>query len=150
MADNFYVDNFQGSKSDENYLLSLYKEANKELKAANMPFTRWATNNTQLKGIIERDFQGYEVSRMTNVLGLQWDTSGDTLKLKSVNYPQTDSLLTRRMLLARTSKLFDPLGIFSPITIKAKMLLQDSWKLQVGWENPLPVGYIEQWKLLEN
>ena len=88
--------------------------------------------------------------RVTNVLGLQWDTSGDTLKLKSVNYPQTDSLLTKRMLLARTSKLFDPLGIFSPITIKAKMLLQDSWKLQVGWDDPLPVSYIEQWKLLEN
>ena len=93
-----------------------------ELEVANMPLTRWTTNNTKLKRIIEYDFPGYEVPRITNVLGLQWDTSGDTLQLKPVNYKHTDSLLTRRMLLSRASKLFDPLAIFSPITIKSKIV----------------------------
>lgn len=150
LADSFYVDNFQGSTTDEKYLISLYKEVNKELRLANMPLTRWSTNYPQLKDHITSDFPGYEVPRVTDVLGLQWDTTTDTLKLKSVNYPQTDALLTKRMLLSRTSKLFDPLGIFSPITIKSKILLQESWKLKVGWDDPLPPNYIEQWHSLEN
>ena len=122
LANNFYVDHFQESTTDEKELITLYKEANMELEVANMPLTRWTTNNTKLKRIIEYDFPGYEVPRITNVLGLQWDTSGDTLQLKPVNYKHIDSLLTRRMLLSRASKLFDPLAIFSPITIKSKIV----------------------------
>ena len=85
LANNFYVDHFQESTTDEKELITLYKEANMELEVANMPLTRWTTNNTKLKRIIEYDFPGYEVPRITNVLGLQWDTSGDTLQLKPVN-----------------------------------------------------------------
>ncbi|KAK3894099.1 hypothetical protein Pcinc_002118 [Petrolisthes cinctipes] len=52
LASNFYVDNFQGTASEEWELISIYREANKQLKVANMPLRQWTTNNPNLQCLI--------------------------------------------------------------------------------------------------
>merc|ERR1711895_95470 len=41
---------------------------------------------------------------------------------------------TKRSTLAFSCKVFDPLGILSPITTRNKVFLQSLWKLQLKWD----------------
>lgn len=150
LASQFYVDNFQGTTTDDHKLINIYKEANREMNLANMPLRQWNTNNPTLKALIREDFPDCAISTVVSVLGLSWNTNEDTLALKEVKYSQQPRLLmTKRDLLAQVSRVFDPLGLLTPITIRGKMLLQDTWKLKKDWDVPLPGKYIEQWKELE-
>ena len=42
------------------------------------------------------------------------------------------------------SSLYDPLGLFSPVTFKGKILMRDIWKLKVGWDEKLPENFCER------
>ena len=58
--------------------------------------------------------------------------------------------LTKRIVLSQIAKLFDPLGLVSPVTIRAKMQLQDLWKLQLDWDESLPMHLHTQWNKFVN
>ena len=141
------MDNFQRVTSNENDLLQIYEEANKEMKAANMPLRQWVTNNTKLARIIQRDYPGYEIPDKTQILGLQWNVYNDTVQLKDVIISKENAgKLTKRSLLSKLSQVFDPLGLFTPITIRGKMLLQQAWKLKLDWDDDLPDEIRTQWE----
>jgi len=60
-----------------------------------------------------------------NILGLQWNTQMGTLSLTSKSpIPSITSLTTKRKVLRESCKVFDPLGLLSPVTIKAKTFMQ--------------------------
>lgn len=43
------------------------------------------------------------------------------------------------------AQLFDPLVLIGPATIKAKILLQHLWQLQLGWDESLPTDRHTKW-----
>ena len=53
------------------------------------------------------------------VLGIGWDTESDMFSLNLASPMETNngSPITKRSILAATSKLYDPLGILSPVLI---------------------------------
>ena len=84
----------------------------------------------------------------TNNVNLDGEEGIKTLR---VNWnPQTDKFsfsvkeikietLTKRTVLSRISRLFDPLGLASVVTIKARVALQEIWKAKkYDWDDPLP------------
>lgn len=92
-----------------------------------MPLRQWSTNNDKLRFQIQRNFENYTVPKTTPILSLQWNTEEDTLALKPVELASLEqNPMTKRQLLSNVSKLFDPLGLFAPITIKGRILLQES------------------------
>ena len=52
---------------------------------------------------------------------------------------------TKRTALSFASELFDPLGFVEPITVKAKIMIQDLWKQTLSWDESLPDEQKEQW-----
>ena len=48
------------------------------------------------------------------------------------------------------SSIFDPMGLISPITVKAKLLIQEIWIRSLGWDEELPRDLIDQWNLWKN
>ncbi|XP_071578375.1 uncharacterized protein [Temnothorax nylanderi] len=72
-------------------------------------------------------------------------------------FPQEDSFtfstrisshtthLTKRLVLSEVAQIFDPLGLASPIVIKAKMLLQELWLHKLQWDEPLPSQLSSRW-----
>ncbi|XP_069158336.1 uncharacterized protein [Procambarus clarkii] len=120
---------------DKNKLVEIYHEFNRELLGATMPLQSWASNNKQLNQIIEEEFPDYKVLHKLKVLGMKWNTSTDQLNIKSVEIKH--SPLTMRKL-SHVSKPFDPLGLLSPILIKGKLLMQECWQRNLGWDETLP------------
>ena len=53
--------------------------------------------------------------------------------------------LTKRSVLSIAAKVFDPLGLFEPFTVRAKMMLQELWKQKVSWDSQLPEELKPQW-----
>ena len=44
-----------------------------------------------------------------------------------------------------SSSIFDPLGLITPVTIQAKILLQGLWKQHIDWDEPLEENFQNRW-----
>ena len=55
----------------------------------------------------------------TKMLGLKWNKVEDTL---SINIPEDEHLVTRRGILGKLAKIYDPLGLVSPLTLEGKLV----------------------------
>lgn len=70
----------------------------------------------------------------TNVLGLIWDKSNDTLSINIDRLTQMDfSVVTKKVLLSAANRLFDPIGFVSSIAIIPKLLVQETWQQKLAW-----------------
>lgn len=56
---------------------------------------------------------------------------------------------TKRSALSRVAQLFDPLGWLAPVTIVGKIFIQNLWKSQIGWDDPLPSSLAADWITFE-
>ena len=139
----FYMDNLQCTTKTEDEAVALYKKANKESLAANMPLQSWNTNSVKLQNLLKEERHDIKLPEIQNLLGLLWDVRGDKIGLNPPQYPSQN--LTKRTLLSQVSLLFDPLGIISPITIRGKILIQEAWKERLDWDTVLPEYYSLEW-----
>ena len=58
--------------------------------------------------------------------------------------------MTKRSILKISGKIFDPLGLTSPITVQFKMLFQTICTNKFNWDDPLPNDLLKEWiNLLE-
>ena len=53
---------------------------------------------------------------------------------------------TRRSMLSQLGKAFNPLGIFSPFFVKARLILQRLAIEKYGWDDIVPESIVKEWK----
>ena len=73
------------------------------------------------------------------VLALWWETTSDTLFVKF----KGGVVRTKRQLAGVVCSLYDPLGLFAPIVLKFKLLLQETWNTVDDWDTELPTNLVE-------
>lgn len=54
--------------------------------------------------------------------------------------------VTKRAIVSEISRLFDPLGLVGPVIVKAKIFIQQLWKLKLSWDESLPSEHHTAWK----
>ena len=54
--------------------------------------------------------------------------------------------VTKRSILNTMAAVFDPLGLLCPISVAAKILVQDLCLEKVGWDDPLPQETLQKWE----
>lgn len=84
-------------------------------------------------------------SEDVKTLGVCWNPSNDTVKfvVEKINMER----LTKRTVLSKISTLFDPIGLASVVTIKARIAMQDIWRCkQLDWDDHLPSEMVRTWK----
>lgn len=79
---------------------------------------------------------------ITKVLGLLWIPSSDIFTFNVI--PQ-DNPCTKRNVLSELARIFDPLGLLSPITLFIKYLMQQLWVLGLDWDDPVPDNLLKSW-----
>ena len=67
----------------------------------------------------------------SSLLGLKWDKLKDVL---SVTVPTEKADNTKRGILAKIARIYDPLGVASPLTLCGKLLYRDARNLRIGWD----------------
>ena len=146
MKDNLYVDNVITGRNTDTEALKYYQESRSVMAEAKFNLRSWASNSPLLQnqaatgGVLDTD------SGITNILGLRWNSGADTLTLasKEVQIPE-DTIITKREILRESSKIYDPLGFITPVSIRAKILMQDIWQLNVDWDEPLDGDVRDRW-----
>lgn len=119
MKENIYVDNILSGCNTEEEIMQYYTQARAIMGNAKFNLRSWSSNRQQL--VTEAKIGD---PNTTVNLGLCWNTATDTLSLSPKKLSTSMTLLTKRDVLQTSSQIYDPLGWATPITIKAKILLQ--------------------------
>ena len=115
--------------------------------------TKWASNSKEVLSHIEEQEQcqsstiDFNASEPLKALGICWDTLNDCFDFCVPPYVLNDSdPETKRSLLSIASRIFDPMGLITPFTIRAKMLFQELWQRGLQWEDHLDEDISVQWR----
>lgn len=81
-------------------------------------------------------------------MGIWWNPITDKFEFKT-KFPETNKPLTKRRFISEASTLYDPFGWLSPITIKIKILMQQTWKEEIGWHQNVSVEIKKSWKKIK-
>lgn len=114
---NLYVDNIISGCNSQDQAIQYYNSSRSIMKEANFNLRAWASNCSQLNSLAEKD-KVADNNISVNILGLQWNTSTYSLSLtpKTIT-PKHCAPVTKREILKQSSKIFDPLGLLSPVTV---------------------------------
>ena len=84
-----------------------------------------------------------------SVLGVRWKPDLDKLYFK-VNSPPTSNHTTKRKVLSTINKIYDPIGLLAPFTVKMKILMRKIWanEPKIDWDEPLTQSLLEEWNRL--
>ena len=77
-----------------------------------------------------------------SLLGLRWNKQRDAI---SVAMPTEKAETTKRGILAKIAKIFDPLGLALPLTLGSKLLYRDACNLRVMLDAQLPADLARCW-----
>ena len=81
----------------------------------------------------------------TTMLGLKWNKSSDTLTMP---FPTVDGnpSATKRTILSKLARVYDPLGLVSPITLEGKIIFRDVCKTKLPWDADIGESLNRRWK----
>ena len=82
----------------------------------------------------------------SKLLGLKWDKFEDTI---AVQFPSTSSAPTKREVLAKLAKVYDPLRLASPITLQGKQIYHEACNCKVSWDKAIPENQKICWQRWE-
>ena len=146
MQQNLYVDNVISGTPTEELAIQYFDEARKIMSDANFNLRSWATNSQQVQAIAKNK-QVIDENHIVNVLGLYWNASEDKICFipKPLDSP-LKSVITKCSILQDSSRVYDPLGILSPVTIRTKLLMQELWQHSIDWDKPLDQQSRDKWR----
>lgn len=100
----------------------------------------------ELQGV--RTMNLFEEEGVTKALGLSWLPEQDKLvfTLQKMESPPK----TKRAILSEIAKIYDPLGLLSPIIIRNKIFMQKLWTCNIGWDTEIPQDLFLIWEKLYN
>lgn len=145
---SFYVDDLlTGADSIEEAMI-VQKQISSTLDQGKFQLSKWCSNNAQVNSKLRAEFAEKEIrdTESTTILGLRWLPAEDAFAYK-IDNSETDikTLWTKRAVLSRIGKIYDPNGFISPITIVAKCIMQDLWKITSGWDDEVTPEVLEKW-----
>ena len=110
-----------------------------------MNLRNWLTNSPVFRQHIPAEKK--DENSKVSLLGLQWDTLGDTLAVKA--FKPAESEYTLKKILSATASIYDPLGFFAPVTVVAKMFVQDLQIAGASWDTHISPEKTESWSKLQ-
>ena len=83
----------------------------------------------------------------TTLHGLAWNKSEDTIAVK---FPTERAEVTKRGILGKVAKVYDPLGLVSPTTLGGKFLYREACELKIARDRSLPEELMKRWSEWES
>jgi len=156
-----YMDDAVSSMQSELGLAELATQLPALLQKADMKITKFYTNSEKVLKVLPKELVAKEIQQFSDkdtifesnkVLGMVWDASTDELKFNS-KYKSVEEWLkkfdiqqwTKRTVLKSTASTYDPLGLIAPLTVHARVVIQQLWTLELDWDTPIPQENTEKW-----
>ena len=154
LQEEFYMDDLVSGSFTLASAKQLQTDLTAILKSGGFNLRKWSSNKKELLEEVSKAETGHEEfdfkrAESTKTLGLKWHPKEDyfSFQLKINIRPPTEKQ-TKRTLLSDISKIFDPCGWLSPITIKLKLLFKQVWLCNISWDDQLPSDINKEWEKL--
>ena len=150
MRKNIYVNDLCKSCRSVDETVNLLSQLCALSKSKGFHLTKFSSNNKQVLS----SFLQEEVAPSVNLenstlpvhkaLGILWDAASDEIRVK---IDVKERLMTRRGLLSMASQTYDPLGMLQPFLLPVKLLLQETCRAELDWDDELTAlsGVGEKW-----
>ena len=165
---SIYVDDVVYGAPDVDKAYQLFESSKDIMRGGGFNLRKFLTNNPQLQRKINAvegtlsipaDSEGY--TQMTlgksqtptdderKVLGVRWDVRADELVIDVENIYDLlrQTVPTKRLVVSSVGRIYDPLGILSPVVVPFKIFFQELSQLKQSWDLPLSGEILDKWKL---
>ena len=153
---SLYVDDLISGAPTTNEAAELKQDAIEIFDDAKFRLHKWHSNAPELESDmndgaltfakLQRQLRQLRVSPKENgskLLGLKWNKVEDSLQ---VDFPSTRAVLTKRGLLTYLAKVYDPLGLLSPMLLEGKVLYREVCEAKVRWDGFIPDDLSKRWR----
>ena len=123
---SFFVDNLVFTSNDIEKLENLYELAVHRFDENGFDLRSCNTNHDTLRSRMKSDGKFIKHNcEFDKVLGYRYSAARDIIKLAEVKLDSSAN--TKRSILSESSKVFDPLSLTSPVTVRGKTLISTIW-----------------------
>lgn len=151
LLNDFYIDDVITGAVNVKSAIHLRNDLQLLLSRGQFQLTKWISNSPEvLRSIPEslRELQSsFDVTDIetesVGILGMTYNPPCDQFQFKVGAFSK---ITTKRTMLSDISKLFDPMGLLSPIIIIAKILMQELWKCKLEWDDFVPQHIVTKWE----
>ena len=147
VLNDVYMDDICTSVQTEEAALKLTQDIDEVLAEGGFKVKGWLSNKP-IDGSSQQDkMKLLEEMSEEKVLGVVWNRQGDefTYRVKLDEKEVETEKMTKRKILSRIAKMYDPIGFAAPIIIKAKIGMQRLWQLGIGWDEELSSLETSRW-----
>ena len=150
LRNNIYVDNLFMTGEDLQKLHELCTTARERFLEGGFELRSWASNSHFLRDVFEDLSIQSNSLEFEKLLGYEYSTVNDTIQLTAYKKIDVSSGVTKRKILSAVASVFDPLGLYIPVTVRGKILLQKVWKMGVEWDTNLPCDIVRKFGLIQD
>lgn len=143
------MDKLQAMPSSEKKAVQIFSNATFQLH-------KWHSNVKQLEEdtnlIVASEEQSFAKQQLnvkpteSKMLGLKWDKEQDIL---AVVIPEEETQPTKRGILGKMAKIYDPLGLIAPLTLTAKQIYRELCEAKEPWVAKINGALLQRWKKWE-
>ena len=146
LSNSMYSDNLVHSCSNEDTLRSIYKDSVEIMRQGHFNLRGWVTNSKTLQEEMIKDGKAAENTESTKVLGYTYLVGNDSIKLSDFDMSKDCTPSTKRKVCSIVGSCFDLIGLYLPITVTGRILLQSIWKhKEINWDSNLPEDLEKIW-----
>ena len=146
-----YVDDVISGGASEKQLVKFKSESIEIFKKGNFSLHKWHSTIPALEDDVQpTGMQTYAKEILgtapteTKMLGLLWNKAKDMLAVSFKDCKSTKEM-TKRGMLRAMAKVFDPIGLVSPVMLIAKHLYRETCETKHTWDGPLQKEIELQW-----
>ena len=155
---SFYVDDLLKSVRTVDEAITLSKELMSMLKLGGFRLTKFLSNRREVlealpqseisaSAIMSID-EGDKLEKPVRALGVSWDTKDDAFFF---TFSVDETPMTKKGIVSTTNSFYDPMGWLLPFLLIARLLIQELWRRQYGWDEEIDESLAKQWsKWLES
>lgn len=147
IEDDYYMDDCVTGTDTIESAIKLAKDMDRILKGAGFELRKWKSNSEAVVQALHSDMEKamlFEGEEKSTILGLKWLIEEDKFTF-IVRNQELNGKVTKRAISIHVARLYDPNGYITPVTIRGRMLLQDLWKIKIGWDETLEEKWVDQW-----
>ncbi|XP_041452039.1 uncharacterized protein LOC121405436 [Drosophila obscura] len=150
LKEEFYMDDVLTGAYTEEELICKRDELIQLMERAGMELGKWVSNSSRIfvGTLTSTNTPGKGLHSTAKVLGIHWDPEKDNLSYNVCLSSNPDS--NKRQVLSDVARIFDPLGILSPVVVQFKIMFQELWLLDLDWDTELPPKIADWWKKCRN
>ncbi|XP_062537684.1 uncharacterized protein LOC134206011 [Armigeres subalbatus] len=152
VKEDSYIDDFLTGGRSAAEVKEIYKQLTAMLKRGGFGVHKFCSNSLEVLQLIplelqekQVDFEMSEINDTIKTLGLIWNPGHDYFVFNVPLPLLNGGKPTKRIVLSEISKLFDPLEFLGPVVTTAKLLMQELWRLKLGWNDELPDEQMQMW-----